>query len=162
MRRVGVVVRELLRPVVVEQAILHAAVLGPQSLAIVCRHADALDSSLPDVVDDAVVNRQPLHIMIGVDLEAVPLDVLDCEVGDRHACTGPHSNQLAVPAPRAVKHYPLAAAGLAAQRHIVGSQLEVARHLVEPVRQQDGAARPHVVGRREQLLHIRDVDDCVQ
>jgi len=104
------VVAELLGPVVVEQAVLNAAALGPDRRAILGRDLDALNAPLPDIVNDAVVDRQVLDVRLGVDLEAVPLDVLNRQVGHRHAGAGAKAEQLAVAAFGTINDHSLAVA----------------------------------------------------
>ena len=157
-RPVGLVVVELLGPVVVEQAVLHAAVGGAEPLAVFLGHRHPLDAPLPNVVDHAVVDRHATDAAVRVELEAVPLDVLDRQVGDRHAGAAGDADQLAQAA-LAVEDHAVALARLAAERDVVGVQLEIPRQPIMPVGHEDRAAGLDLLGRRIQLVHARHADD---
>ena len=47
-------------------------------------HAHALDAPLPDIVNYTVIDGYVLHVGVGVDLETVPLDVLDRQIRDSY------------------------------------------------------------------------------
>ena len=155
---VRLVVVEPLGPVVVEQAVLDPALLRPDRRAILRRHLDALDPALPDVVNDAVVDRQPLDVRLGVDLEPVPLDVLNGQVRHGHAGARPEAEQFAVRTLGAVDDHALAPARGTPQRHVVGADLDVAVHQVKPVGQQDRLAGLRVSDRPHQSLRVGNLD----
>jgi hypothetical protein len=81
---VGFVIGESFRPVVIEKAVLNPAILRPNRLAVLFRNLDSLDTPLPDVVNNAIVYGQVMNSGLGVDFEAVPLDVLDRQISNRH------------------------------------------------------------------------------
>ena len=55
-------VAALFRAIVVEQAVLHAAVLDEVRLPVLVRDADALDVPLPHVVADHVVDGDAIDV----------------------------------------------------------------------------------------------------
>ena len=73
---IGLVIRELLGTIIVKEAILNAAFPRSPSPFFLW-HGRCLDTSLPNVVNDAVVNRRLFRTSVGIDLEPVPLDVPD-------------------------------------------------------------------------------------
>ena len=79
------VVAQAFRPVIVKQAVLHSALFRTNHSAILFWNFYSFDSPLPYIVNDAVVDSQLLNIRIGVNLKAIPLDILNGEVCDSNA-----------------------------------------------------------------------------
>lgn len=152
-RPVAGIVGELLGPIVVEQAVLHAAIGGAKLLAALGGHGRPFDAPLPDVVDHAVVDAHAVGTKIGVDLQSVGPDVLDGQVRNRYPFGLADAYQLDVPASSAIQHHPLPPARSAAERHPVGMQLEIPRHEVVAIGKQDRAAGRHLLGSGKQLLY---------
>lgn len=156
---IRLVIRESLRSIVVEQAILNPALFRTSRLAIQRGHLDAFDPALPDVVNDTVVDGQPLNVRLRIDLETVPLDVLDGQIGHGHAGACPEAEQLAMLAPRTVDDHPLPASRSAAQRHVVRSNFDIVGHPVQTVGEQDGLAALRVCERLDEPIRIGDFND---
>src|SRR5262249_34857357 len=78
-------VGKALGSVVEKEAVADAAVAGGEPVPVPLRDGRRLDGALPGVADDAVVQRHAVGPLVGVDLEGVPADVLEGEVGYRHA-----------------------------------------------------------------------------
>ena len=72
----------------------------------------------------AIVEGDPLHVRVGVDLDPVVPDVLHREVRQGESCASMQRHQLAVLAAGAVEDDPRAVARLAAQRDAVGAQTQ--------------------------------------
>ena len=156
---IRLIVLEPLGAVVVEQAILNAAALRADRRPILRRDLDTLDAPLPDIVNDAVVNRQVLDVGLGVDLEAVPLDVLNGQVSHGHARASAEAQQLAVHALRAVEDHPLAPTRSTAQRHVVRSNLHIPRQVIQPIREQNRLPRFRLRQRRNEPPRIGNLND---
>ena len=101
------------------------------------------------------MDRHALDAEVAVELEAVVADVLDRQIGERHARARADADQFAVPALGAVENDLVAITRLAAECDVVGPQLEVARHHVMSVRDEDRSAGPDVACGLEELIDGR-------
>ena len=116
--RVGWVILVPLGAVIIEQAELDSAVTRVK-FGFVGRDVGGLHAALPDIVDHAVVDSCSLSPMFGGDLKAVPLNVLDRQVGDGDVLPA-DQNQLTVSTVRPVEHDSVPVPGATAERKPIG------------------------------------------
>ncbi len=93
-------------------------------------------------------------IFIRVDFEAIPLDILNRQVGDRRASAIRDTDQFAMLTLGPIQDDTIALARGTAQRHVVRLQLKVTRHHVMAIGDHNRTARPDVACGLEQLLHV--------
>jgi hypothetical protein len=156
--RIGLVIRELFGTIIVKEAILNAAFPRPPS-AFLLRHGWGLYTPLPDIVDDAVVNRRLFRSSVGIDFEPVPLDVPNSQVRDRNALGARYAYQFAMPTRGTVKNDLAPITGGTSKSYPVSCDFKVAGHQVMPIRQQYRASRNYVLGRLEQFIHRFHLND---
>ena len=149
--RVRLVIGELFGAIIVEQAVADDAA-SRAFVALSLRHGRRLDASLPNVVNHAIVNRGSFGPVVRVDLDAVPFDVLNGDVGDGDSRCSRNSDEFTVPTVRSVKDDLVAITGLAAQRDLIGREVEVTRQHVMAIGDKNRATRLDLFGRSQQFV----------
>ena len=103
---IGLVISELLGAVIVKKTVLYATFAWPLT-PFGLWHGRRFHAPLPDIMDDAVVNRHLSRALIRVDLETVPLDVPDGQVSNSNSRGIGDTDQFAMTAACAVENNPV-------------------------------------------------------